>query len=586
MNPPGTRRAVRPAVDSIVYLIMRRMRTPLILLIVSYAVAIAGLALIPGVDGSGRPVSMGFFHAFYVVAYTSTTIGFGELPYPFTDMQRLWVTATIFGTVAIWIYSAGALIGLLQEPTLKRALTERRFRNRVMRLRDPFYLICGYGQTGGALVRALTDRHLRAVVVDIDPERISLLSLENLREYVPALTCDARRPSNLVAAGLEHPRCLGVVALTDVNETNLKIAIAAKLLRPGIRVVCRADSHEVEANMASFGTDHIYDPFDTFALDMAVAIEAPCVTLLRHWLMGEAGEPLPEPLFPPAKGLWVLCGYGRFGKAMYRQLKEQGLELIVIEAAPHLTGIPKEGAVHGTGTGAATLELAHIGRAVALVAGTDNDANNLSIIMTARELNPDLFVVARKNHLDNGDLFRRVGAQVVMHPSLVVAEGIRVRLTLPLLWEFITLTRFQEDAWACQLVSRLCGLLDETSPQVWQIAVTEDQAPAVCAAQDQYGGLTLRHLVTDPRERNDRLPVIPLLLEHEGERLLLPDLGTRVRPGDRLLLCGREGARWAMDWTLYDRHVLRYILTGEDAPAGWVWRRRAERRRRAAVGLR
>ena len=57
----------------------------------------------------------------------------------------------------------------------------------------------------------------------------------------------------------------GVVALTDSNEVNLKIALTAKLLNPKIKVICRADSHDVEANMASFGTDHIIDPFETFA---------------------------------------------------------------------------------------------------------------------------------------------------------------------------------------------------------------------------------------------------------------------------------------------------------------------------------
>ncbi|WP_295392998.1 TrkA family potassium uptake protein [uncultured Thiodictyon sp.] len=571
--------------DSIVFLIMRRMRAPLIMLIASYAVAIMGLVLIPGQDGAGHPWSMGFFHAFYVVAYTSTTIGFGEIPYPFTDAQRLWVTATIFGTVAIWIYAAGTLIALLQDATFSRALAERRFRARVQRLRDPFYLVCGYGQTGGALVRALTDRHRRAVVIDLDPERVSLLLLENLREYVPALTGDARRPSNLLAAGLDHPRCLGVVALTDVNETNLKIAIASKLLRPSLRVVCRTDSDHVAANLNSFGTDHIYDPFDTFALHMAIAIEAPCLTLLRSWLIGETGTPLPEPRDPPAKGLWILCGYGRFGRAMYRHLKGQGLDLVVVDADPQLTDPPKGGFVQGEGTGAPTLEQAHIERAVALVAGTDDDATNLSIIMTARQLNRDLFVVARKNHLDNSELFQRVGAQVIMHPSMIIADGIRVRLTLPMLWEFLTLSRFQDPAWACELLSRLCGLLDTEIPEVWQIAIAADQAPALCAGDEHAAALTLGLLLADPRERTRQLPVIPLLLEHNDERHLLPDLALRVRKGDQVLFCAREGARSVMDWTLHDPHVLHYLVTGEDAPAGWVWRRLARRRRhRGASG--
>ena len=569
--------------DSIYFLIMRRMRAPLIMLIVSYAVAMLGFVLIPGQDAAGNPWSMGFFHALYVVAYTSSTIGFGEIPYAFTDAQRLWMTVTIFGTVAIWLYAVGALIALLQDPTFRRARSEWRFAARVERLRDPFYLICGHGQTGSALVRALTESHQRVVVIDLDPERINLLALETLREYVPALACDARAPSNLQAAGLTHPKCLGVVALTDNNETNLKIAIVAKLLRPGLRVVCRSDSHEVEANMASFGTDHIYDPFDAFALHMAIAIEAPFVIHLQYWLMGDISDPLCTPKVAPAKGLWIICGFGRFGKAMYQHLKDQGLELMVLETATHITDLPKESVVLGQGTSAAALEQAQIGRAAALVVGTDNDATNLSIIMTALRLNPDLFVVARKNHLDNGDLFRQVGAHVVMHPSLIIANGIRVRLTLPLLWEFINFTSFQEDGWAGSLISRLRDLLGGESPQVWQVTIDTAHAPALCTGDETASGLTLGLLLTDPRDRQAQLPAIPLLLAHQDDRHLLPDLSQPLCTGDRVLFCGREGACGIMDWTLSDRHVVYYLVTGEDVPAGWVWRVLARRRQRKAA---
>lgn len=569
--------------DNIFFLVMRRMRTPLLALIASYALAISGLVLIPAQDADGNTVAMGFFHAFYVVAYTGTTIGFGELPHAFTDAQRLWMSLCIFVTVGVWIYAAGTLIALLQDSAFKRALAEGRFRRRVQRLRDPFYLVCGYGQTGGALVQALTDRHQHAVVIDIDPERISLLALENQREFVPALCGDARRPSNLEAAGLKHPLCRGVVALTNVNEANLKIAIVAKLLHPRIQVICRADSHDVEANMASFGTDHIYDPFDTFALDMAIAIEAPCLNLLRDWLSGLSGEALGEPLYPPAKGRWVICGYGRFGKAMYQHLRAQGLHLTVIEAEPHRTGMPKEGVVQGRGTEAETLEQAEIHRAVGLVAGTDNDANNLSIIMTARSLNPQLFVVARQNHLDNQELFERAGAQVVMHPSTIVAHRIRVRLSLPLLSEFLTYARYQDHAWACELVSRVAALVQDAVPHVWQVEINEQQAPALREAERRGWPVTLECLLRGLRARDRGLPAIALLLEHQDQRQVLPEPGTRLHKGDQILFCGREEARYRLEWTLHDLHHLRYLATGEDAPEAWVWRWAARRRQSRAA---
>jgi Trk K+ transport system NAD-binding subunit len=559
--------------ENVIFLIFRRMRAPLLVLIATYTVAILGLVLIPGQDADGNPWRMGFFHAFYVVSYTATTIGFGEIPYPFTEAQRLWVTFSIYATVVGWFYSLGTLIALLQDKTFRRAMTELRFARRVRHRREPFYLVCGYGETGGALVRALTDRNQHAVTIDIDEDRVNLLKLENLREYVPALCADARRPEHLVEAGLKHPMCAGVVALTNVNEANLKIAIASKLMHPEIRVICRADSHDVEANMASFGTDHIYDPFDTFALYLLTAIQAPCLTLMHEWLTGLSGDRLKEPIYPPAKGLWILCGYGRFGKAVYRHLKRQeGLDVVVIEADPASTGRPEEGCIVGRGTEAETLEQADITRAVGLVAGTDNDANNLSIVMTARELNPDLFVVTRENHLDNEELFDAVEADIVMHPSSIVANRIRVLLATPLLTEFESYALHEEDAWACELVSRIAALVHEHVPHVWEVEIGDADAHAVFEAVSRGRSVPLGGLLRDPRDRDRRLPAIPLLFRHNNQRTLLPGDQTRLREGDRVLFCGQVCAHSRMRWTLQNLNALGYVLTGGSTPGGAVWR--------------
>ena len=558
--------------ENVVFLIFRGMRAPLLALIVTYAVAVMGLVLIPGQDADGNLWHMDFFHAFYFVSFMSTTIGFGEVPFAFTDAQRMWVTFAIFATVVVWIYSIGTVLALLQDRTFQRAVTELRFTRRIRRQREQFYLVCGYGETGGALVRALTDRNQHAVTIDIREERVNMLKLENLREYVPALYADARRPEHLLEAGLKHPLCAGVVALTNVNETNLKIAIAAKLMHPEVKVICRADSHEVEANMASFGTDYIYDPFDTFALYLATAIQAPCLVLMRDWLTGLHGDPLRDPMYPPAKGLWILCGFGRFGKAVYGHFKELGVEVMVVESTPEKTGTPKEGCVVGWGTEARTLEQADILSAVGLVAGTDNDANNLSIIMTAHELNPNLFVVARENHLDNQELFDALEADIVMHPSSIVANRIRVLLATPMLTQFEQLARFEEDAWACELVSRIAALVHEHVPDVWEIHFDQEGANAVWESIGMGACVTIGAILLDPRDRERSLPAIPLMLIHHAGRELLPGADRRLSRGDRLLMCGRPCARSRMSWTLQNVHAISYALTGGSAPEGALWR--------------
>lgn len=320
--------------NSIFFMFFRRMRAPLLILIVTYTIAILGLILVPGRDADGNVWHMSIFHAFYFVSYMASTIGFGEIPYPFTDGQRIWVTVSIYATVIAWIYSIGKVLALVQDKAFQQALTERRFTRRIQQMSEPFHLVCGYGETGSSLIRALTDHCHHAVTIDIDEERVSLLQLDNLRQYVPALCGDAALPIHLLEAGLQHRKCASVVALTNHNEVNLQIAITAKLLRPKVKVICRADSLDIEANMASFGTDHIIDPFDTFATHLSVALRAPCLHLLHGWLTADPDQMLPEPIYPPQEGLWILCGYGRFGKAVYRKLRQQGRRVTVVEHSP------------------------------------------------------------------------------------------------------------------------------------------------------------------------------------------------------------------------------------------------------------
>jgi Trk K+ transport system NAD-binding subunit len=563
--------------NNIFFLIFRRMRAPLLTLVMTYSIAMLGLVLIPGQDADGNVWHMDFFHAFYFVSFMSSTIGFGEIPYAFTAGQRLWVSFSIFFTVVVWLYSIGTVLALLKDEIFQKALTERRFVNQINKMREHFYLVCGYGQTGEALVKALTERNQHAVVIDIIEDRVNLLKLENLREYVPGLCGDASLPEHLLEAGLKHPLCDGVVALTNSNEVNLMIAITAKLLHPEIGVICRADSHDVERNMASFGTDYIIDPFDAFALHLATAIQAPCLSLLQDWLSLGRRDMLNDPVYPPAKGLWVICGYGRFGKAVYEKLVREGLEVIVVEAQLEMTGTPSSTYIEGRGTEADTLQQAEIERAVGLVAGTDNDANNLSIIMTARSLNSDLFVILRQNLKQNDAVIEAVGADMVMLPSDIIANRIRVLLGAPMQHQFVKLVLHQEDEWACQLISRISALVTRHAPEVWEVAFSERDSHAVCAYVQRGNQLTLGDLITDPRDRSSKLSCIPLMLYRHNDYVLLPEMDLTLQKDDHLLFCGSVYAKNRMLWTLQNENALNYILTGESRPEGWIWRRLRKR---------
>lgn len=554
---------------NVLFLLLRRLRTPLILLITVYAVTVLGFVLIPGVDDKGQPWHMGFFHAFYVVSYTATTIGFGELPYLFTNAQRMWLTFTIYASVITWIYSIGAVLTTVQDPAFRAVRIESAFARAVRRMREPFYLVCGYGDTGGLLVRALAESGIQSVVIDIDQERINALELEELPIVVPALRGDAAQPSALQLAGLEHPHCIGVIALTNRDEVNLKVAITAKLLKPGLTAICRADTQDTANNMASFGTEHIINAFNTFAGRLAMALHSPGLYLLFEWMTAAPHEPLREPIFPPV-GRWILCGYGRFGKAVHARLAREGVIATIVEANPALT-LPPEGSVVGRGTEAGTLEQAGIGNAVGIVAGTDNDTNNLSIIMTAHELNPRLFMVARQNEHQNDPLFRAAKLDLLMQRGSVIAHKIFALLTTPLLTEFLDLAKKQGNDWANQLVSRLGGIVGEEAPETWGLAISPAEAPAIYAGLAHGHAVTVGDLWRDPRNRDERLPGIALLLKRGEDETVVPDESMPLERGDRLLLAGRIEARRQLSWIERNHNSFAYLVTGRERPSGYAW---------------
>src|SRR3954453_543802 len=418
-----------------IFLVLRRMRAPLIVLITIFAVSVLGLTLIPGVDAQGRPWRMGFFDAFYVMSYTATTIGFGEIPGPFTYNQRMWVTISIYLTVIGWAYAIGSLLALLQDRSFRSALALQQFRRKVLRLAEPFVLVAGYGRAGELLGHALDGLGRRFVVLDVSTERIDGIELDSFHADVPGLAADARDPGHLAVAGLGHPRCEAVVALTDDEEVNLTVVMTAAVLRSDVPVVARATSRAMQERMAAFGSPGVVNPFDRFGDHLRLALRSPAAYQLMSWLESGPGAELPERGRPPREGRWVVCGYGRLGREITVDLRAEGIDVTVVE--PHPADSEEPGLVIGDGVEPGVLELAGLAEAVGFVAGTDNDTTNLSLVASARQVNPALFVAGRQNRPESAPLFAALRLDALLVPTEVIAHEVYAQLATPLLWRFV-----------------------------------------------------------------------------------------------------------------------------------------------------
>jgi voltage-gated potassium channel len=553
-----------------IFLILRRMRAPLIVLIVIFSVSVLGLTVIPGQDAEGRPWQMGFFDAFYVMSYTATTIGFGELPYPFTYNQRMWVTISIYLTVVGWAYAIGSLLALLQDRAFRSALALQHFSRKVSRLREPFLLIAGYGRTGELLGHSFDRLGRRFVVLDLDDERIDGLELGSYRADVPGLAADARDPGHLAVAGLSHTCCEAVVALTDDEEANLAIVMAAALLRPDLPVIARVTSRAIAERMQAFGSPSTVNAFDRFGDHLRLALRAPSSFQLLTWLESGPGAELPNRGLPPNSGRWIVCGYGRLGREVTADLRAEGMDVTVIEG--RATDVEGADLLVGDGSDPWVMAQADLDRAVGLVAGTDNDTTNLSLVAAARRSNPSLFLAARQNRPDSAPLFAAMEVDALLVPTEVVAHEVYAQLSTPLLWRFLRDMPALGDAWARELVDRLTGVCGTELQGLWKVRLTPQEAPAT-GAWLASGTARLGALLRNPEDRDEPLHAVTLLVLRGNEATLAPDDDFLLRPGDELLLAGWPAARRALATTLLVDGILEYVVTGRRVPSSWVWRR-------------
>lgn len=540
------------------YLLLRRLRTPLITIILIYAVSITGFVLIPGIDDQGNEWRMSFFHAFYFVSYMASTIGFGEIPYAFTDGQRAWTMVTIYATVIGWLYSIGSVLAVVQDQGLKRLRREASLKRQVERLNTSFYLICGYGDTGKILVKALADDGIQTVVVDDKEENILELELNDFQQQPLGLIGDVAKAHVLEIAGISSPKCQGIIALTNDDHTNLQIALTAHLLNPKARMLARVEETQAAENITSFGTNEVINPFELFAERLALALQSPSQYILHEWMTGIPHEDLQEPLYPQ-RGRWVICGYGRFGQALYSHLCNSGVEARIIEENINAIDTPID-TVTGSATVADTLIKAGVREAAGIVAATDDDADNLSIILTARELNKHVFTVGRENWQDNHRLFERAKVDITMQRGSVLAHKIFAALRSPLISEFLELAKQQNDEWANTTISRLLGVTDEEVPHLWELSLTPQGAPATYRVLAKIKKIQIKDLRRKNSDRNVFMMAIPLLLQRGNEFILMPDREDYVRAGDRILMCANHQVRRRIEWTLYDRYTADYVL--------------------------
>lgn len=561
--------------DRVSMVVLRYLRKPFFAIVLVYAVGITGMALIPGQDADGNPEYMSLFHAFYFFTYTATTTGFGEIPHAFTDEQRLWAIFCLYAGVVAWFYAIGSTIRLLQNPHFIQAINERRFARTVKRICEPFYIICGFGDTGSLLARGLSDHHLGGVVIDSDPERIKALALRDYTVKMPGLCADASIPKHLQDAGIQNADCRAVVVLISNEDIVLKIAVMAKFLNPNIRVVCRSTSPRHEEHLRELEDVTVVDPFEIFGQLLSMAITNPLLHNLNSWLVRARDVRLGEPLVFTG-GHWILCGYGHMGKWLHHYMKKAGIHTVIIDpAADEDVGTDRVIREHADRK---TLIDAGIEEVAGIVACTDNDADNLSILLSAQTLNPGAAAISRQNDHENQLAFDAASADLTLQSSLTTARRILKLLISPLIQTLIDYLDARGPETTQGVIHRLRSAIGDQTPHLWRVNLCPEEAQAATEFLADNKTITLGDLTRDPAERDGALSCVPLMMERRGRCVMLPADSKSVQRGDEIVFCGTENSAQILKATLNNPYTLHYLVTGNERPRGyffdWLSRRR------------
>jgi voltage-gated potassium channel len=204
----------------------------------------------------------------------------------------------------------------------------------------------------------------------------------------------------------------------------------------------------------------------------------------------------------------IICGFGRLGRNLVRELRLLGAPLAVIDLRNeaiqecHRQAIP---AILGNAADEMMLAKAGIDRAKSLVAAAKSDAENVFIVLTARSINPHLKIISRCNIESSIPKLEKAGANNVLSPYAITGRRIAQMLIRP------------------NVVSFLDGILEvgEHQMRIEEFIISE---------KSPLADLTLREA---------KLKVAVLAVDHPGKMVAThPNADTQLLPGTALIAMG------------------------------------------------
>jgi len=215
------------------------------------------------------------------------------------------------------------------------------------------------------------------------------------------------------------------------------------------------------------------------------------------------------------KDHYIICGYGRIGKVLCHQLTlHKRLEFVVIEQNKELIPILEEDKrlyIIGDASAEHCLLKAGIERAKCLVAALATDTDNVFLVLTARQLNANIKIMARSSYKETESKLRAAGANLVESPYDMGAASMAQKILRPTVTNFLDLAVTRKDK----------------DIQMEELPVTE-KSPLV------------NIMLKDTGIRQDYNLILIAIKKENGEMEFNPSFETVFKAGDTVIAVGKD----------------------------------------------
>ncbi len=214
------------------------------------------------------------------------------------------------------------------------------------------------------------------------------------------------------------------------------------------------------------------------------------------------------------KDHYIICGFGRIGKIICRELKTRKIPMVVIDNAPEARQVLEAEEIpfiHDDATNEEVLIEAGVERARGLISVVASDADNLFITMTARGLNPGAFILARADEEKTEKKLIRAGADKVVMPYLIGGQQMAQFITKPAVTDFLDFIVHNR----------------EMDLEIEELLVNEGS---------RLNNVTLM----DSGIRRDMDVILVAIRKKDGEMRFNPSSETRIESGDILISLGKN----------------------------------------------